>query len=130
MRRFTEQDEKVILKHVAAKSCDLRKAFKDAGEEIGRSWTSIQNHYYGVMRPEWVLGHYKSWQKPFFDKIRNMSQYRPNVKNEPVVSIPERIASITKRLEKRKAQKRKTAKCITETYLLSKSLRNLKKQLH
>lgn len=135
--RFTDNEDQVLLKHVAVNSGNLDKAFKDAAIETGRSKASMKARWYLLVR-EWEAAEArrKSRQsatardlalKPYFDKIRAKSKYVPNRKNiwdvDPVVAI----AKTATKLAKVQAQKRKTDRSLSETVRLRARLNGLKK---
>jgi hypothetical protein len=136
--RFTDNEDQVLLKHVAVNSGNLNKAFKDAAIETGRSKASMQARWYYHLVPEWEAANARRRNrqgatardlalKPYFDKIRAKSKYVPNRKNiwdvDPVVAI----AKTATKLAKVQAQKRKTDRSLSETVRLRARLNGLKK---
>ena len=118
--RYTQQEQDVIRKHVRVNTSNLRQGFADAAIELGRTFQSVQAHYYGQLRP--VM------QREF--ALKNHGRLVSNTKNTPRVLNPAKaIAIAAKQLTKRQTQKRKTAKCVSETARLKARLQSLSKLL-
>ena len=50
LKRWTSDEEQVIISHVKANPNNLRKAFREASFEIGRSADCIKQHWYTKKR--------------------------------------------------------------------------------
>ena len=118
--RFSTSDQEVILKHVRVNTSNLRQAFTDASVELGRTPQSVAGHYYNTLRPK--------MQREFTTK--HYGHLVPNTKNIPRITNPAQvIARVATKLTKLQAQKRQTAKCVSETARLKARLNSLNKLL-
>ena len=117
--RFSTQDQEIITMHVSANSSNLSKAFADAAEQLGRSATSVSQHYYKYLRPTLTKKY----------GTRKNNRFQTNVKNSPRRNPTTVIANLTKQLAARQSQKRQTPRCISETARLKEAIRALSGQL-
>lgn len=51
-KRWTEEEEKVILSQIQENPGNLTEAFRKAGETLGRTFTAVHYHWYRVMAPK------------------------------------------------------------------------------
>ena len=52
MKRFSQEEKEILLKHIRVNATNLKKAFKDAAEELGnvREWRAFADVWYRNVR--------------------------------------------------------------------------------
>jgi len=77
---WTQQEETIVLKNVENNSTNLRRSFEISSKQLGRTPSSISQHYYKKLRDKTAaLNLYSVTGKVYGDNVKNSIRNASNI---------------------------------------------------